>query len=427
MALKIKILERAVSDLEPANDKEYLAWDTDLKGFGIRVKPNGTKTFLIQYRNMRRLTKRVSLGQFGTVTAAEARKEAKKKLAEVALGSDPKTERDEIKAGMSISDLCEAYMAAAESGQVMTRGKPKKASTVAIDHGRVQRHIIPLLGKVALQDLSRSDVQKFMQGVISGKTAADIKTGTRGRARVTGGPGTAAKCVSLLSSMMTYAINHEWIENNPCQGIQKPRDNRRDRYLKAEEYKALGAQLNQVEELELNFVALKAIRALILSGCRKGEILNLRWSEVDFESQCLRFDDTKTGRQIRPVASVFLNILLDLPWRNDSEWVFPSLTNKGPLSDVRKVLLKVCKAAELEGVSAHVFRHSFATVAHELGFSELTIGGLIGHASHSITSRYAHHVDSALLQAANRVGTEISKRLTSIETSKVVPIRVKGQ
>jgi integrase len=290
------------------------------------------------------------------------------------------------------------------------RGRPKKASTLKIDEGRIRRHVKPLLGKKQIVEITRREVERFLHQVTEGATSADVKTGPHGRARIRGGPGTAAKAVSLLSAIYNYALRKQWVETNPCAGVEKPADNRRQRYLTADEYGKLGTGLAQAERFGMNANVLVAIVILAFTGCRKGEILNLKRDEIDVGGHCLRLLDSKSGAQLRPCGRAALNVLAKLTL-DGSEWVFPAGRGDGPLVNLRKPLMAICKVAGLTDVTPHVLRHSYATVAHELGYSELTIAGLLGHRAGSVTARYAHHIDSALASAADRVSDTIAARL----------------
>ena len=160
-----------------------------------------------------------------------------------------------------------------------------------------------------------------------------------------------------------------------------------------------------------NPVAINAYRLLAITGCRRGEIFGLRKSEVDDHRQCFRLGDTKTGRQVRAIGREALELLNAHDSDVESGYVFPATHIDGHLTDA-KLFRSICDDANLSGVSLHTLRHSFASVALELEYSELTIAGLLGHKVHSITSRYAHHVDRALVAAADRVSSLIMARMT---------------
>ena len=420
-----KLTKLTVATLKPVEGKDVFEWDGELRGFGVRVKPSGVKTFIIQYRNERGQTRRYAIGQYGRLTVEDARRVAKIKLGEVEKGKDPSGERKKVRTAKTVKELCEIYYRDAVAGKVLRRGMPKKASTLAIDSGRINRHIIPLIGEKALVDVTRNDVERFMHDVMDGVTAVDEKTGPRGRARVTGGPGTAAKAINLLGAVFNYGIKRGWCAENPCKGIERPADNKKVRHLNSEELAAFGAALREARDQGINRNVLLALEALALTGCRKSEITSIRGREIDTEGHCLRLEDTKTGSQLRPCGGAALDFLKNLSPDGPDEFLFPAARGDGHVINIAKPLAKVCGFAKLKDVTAHVLRHTYATTAHELQYSELTIAGLLGHSAGSVTARYAHHVDKALATAADHVSATIAARMAGMEGAKgeVIPFR----
>ncbi len=406
-----KLTKRLIDTLHPKPGIDFTVWDREISGFGLRIRDSGTKSFIIKYRNAQGRQRKLTLGGYGALTPEMARRIALIEIAKVAQGDDPAQIRQTEKKARTVRELCDVYFEEASRGRVLYRGKAKKPNTLRIDKGRIESHIIPLLGDKAIQNLTRRDVETFMFDVRDGKTAKDIKTGPRGRARVRGGQGTAVKAVKLLSAIFNFAIKHHWAELNPCHGIEKPADGRRERFLNAEEFTRLGNALSQAVKEGVNPAAIHVIKFLALTGCRKGEALSLKVSEVDFSGHCLRFEDTKTGAQMRPCGEAALNHLKDVIRHAGNDWVFPASGGQGHLIDLAKPILKIRESADLLDLTLHVLRHSYATVAHEIGYSELTIAGLLGHAQGSVTSRYAHHVDHVLASAADRVSATIAERM----------------
>ena len=279
-----------------------------------------------------------------------------------------------------------------------------------IDRGRIARHIVPLLGKKPLRDLASADVKRFLEAVTSGKTAATVKTKPRGLARVTGGRTAAVRAVGLLGGMLTYAKEMDYIEHNPAHGVRKPADERRSFRLAPEEYRALAQALEAADCRGEHWQASEAIRLLALTGCRRSEILNLRWSEVDFENSCLRLGDTKTGASLRPLPTSAQTILAS--FRREGDYVFPGVTrNDRPYASVfPKAWRRIVGAA----YSPHGLRHAYASAAHELGLGELTIKALLGHARLGVTSGYVANVDSVLLAAAEGIARHIDGAMTGV-------------
>lgn len=407
---EVRLTKRNLDALKSVDGEDFTVWDAELTGFGVRIKPSGLKSFIIKYRADGRQRK-ATIGKFGPLTVEQARRLAQVELGKVAGGIDPVAEAKLFLNRLSVSEMCDRYLQDAESGKVRFRGKPKKPSTIAVDKGRIERHIKPLLGGICVDDLTRAEVEGFMHDVTAGVTAIDEKTGPHGRAIVRGGVHVGAKSVMLLSAVYRHAIKFGWAEENPCRDVEKPPSGHRDRFISENEYAALGKAIRNAIDKDVSPQMCKATIAMLLTGCRRGEILNLIWREVDPTGRCLRLRDTKTGPQMRPCGKTALDFLEGLGRGKKYDWVFKSTITDGPIREVRKFVDRICGEAELVGVSPHVFRHSYATVAFELGYSELIIAGLLGHRLSSVTSKYAHHVDHVLADAADRVSETIAERL----------------
>jgi integrase len=304
-----------------------------------------------------------------------------------------------------VRQLCQAYLDAAANGLVLgKRGQPKKASTLYVDRGRITRHILPLLGNRPVRELTTPDIARFMRSVATGITAANVKTGFRGRAIVKGGRGTAARTVGLLGGILSFAVTEGVITTNPARGIKRPADQRREVRLSLEQYRALGKGLAIALTDGENPTAILAIKLLALTGCRRGEIERLRWSELDVAGQCLRLNNTKEGRSIRPIGDAVVQLITKLP--RDGEFVLPGRITTRPFAGLSKGWRRIMKQVGFK-LTPHGLRHAFASVAADLGYAEPTIAALLGHATHSVTARYIHHVDAALVAAADSVSRRI--------------------
>ncbi|WP_459455346.1 tyrosine-type recombinase/integrase [Rhizobium sp. No.120] len=407
-----KLTKRKIDALE-ARDKDYFEWDDELSGFGVRVWPSGRKTYVAQYRAGKQ-TRRFKIGIHGPLTVEEARKEAKGVLGDVARGDDPQLDRSTRRKALTVKELCEMYFMAADKGLVFgKRGKPKKSSTLYVDKGRASRHVIPLIGNRLVQELTTADVVKMMRDVTMGKTAVDEKTGKlRGRAVVKGGAGTASQAVTLLSAILTYAVSEGIIPTNPARGIKKPAVGKRTRRLSPKDYRALGKVLEAADD-EL-WQGVVGTKLFLLTGFRLSEIAGLMWSEVDRAGSCFRLDDSKEDASIRPVGTVVFDVLEGVSRQGENPYVLPGpRSEKGYYTALDDALDRLTARAGLEGVTSHTLRHSYASVAGDLGFTEITISALLGHAAGNVTQRYVHHLDSVLIAAADTVSGEVFRMMTT--------------
>lgn len=410
-----KLTKRFVDTVQ-IRDKDYVVWDDELPGFGLRVFASGKRSYVIQYRAAGR-SRRYAIGLHGVWTPETARKEARVQLGKVAQGENPAEERQLDRNAMTVKELAEQYIKAMESRLIMGKGgRPKRPSTVYVNIGQLRGHILPLIGKRRVQDLTKAEVTKMMNDVIAGKTRAVRKTGKkRGVSVLRGGRGTASKCVGLTGSMLTYAISMGIVEHNVAHGIRKPKDQVRDRRLSEDEYRLLGTMLRKAGEDPELAPTVAITRLLALTGCRRGEIISLKWSEVDFENSCLRLADSKEGASTRPVGLPVLEILEERRKAIAGEHVFPGTRGSETFGSFPNQWSRIFGGPELPDFTAHILRHSFASTANDLGFTESTIAALVGHATGSITSKYIHSLDSVLTMAADTVSGYIQGLLAGVK------------
>ena len=235
-----RITKRTVDSLR-STGREYVHWDKELKGFGVRVRATGTKSFVAVYRTGGRNTplRRVTIGAVGKIEADKARDEAKAIIRGAELGEDRAAARARARAEITLGQVCDLYL---EEGC-----DTKKASTIATDRGRIERHIKPLLGKRRIGEIKRPDVEKFLRDVANGKTATDQKTKLRGRAIVAGGKGTATRTVGLLGGIMTFAVARQLRNDNPVHGVKRYPDRKGETFLSAADLGRVGAALADAE------------------------------------------------------------------------------------------------------------------------------------------------------------------------------------
>jgi integrase len=407
MVTRQRVGLREVRNLQP----NQIVWDTGVPGFGARRQRSDAVSYVLFYRNREGRQRWFTIGRHGGPwTPDTAREEAKRLLGEVAHKADPAAEKRSKRNAKTVAELCDLYLADAKAGRLLTRRVQKKPSTLAIDAGRIERHIKPLLGRRTVSEVTRDDVEAFMQDVAGGKTAAKVKSGKkRGLARVRGGRGAANRAVGLLGAIFTYAIRARLRSDNPVHGVMRPPDGKRDRRLTEDEYLRLGSALKAASVTEIWPAAIAAARFLVLTGWRSGEALSLRWDDIDLPRRTAKLRDTKTGVSFRPLSHAACDVLV-ADKEQSSVLAFRATRGSADvvLSSFKKLFKKILKLAELpQDITPHTLRHSFISVAADLGLSEPTIAALVGHQGRSVTSRYIHSADAVLLAAADAVANEI--------------------
>ena len=418
------LTKRALDAAKP-REREYFLWCEGTPGFGVRVYPSGKRIFIVQIRVGRR-QQRHKIGQFGPFTVEQARARAEAIIRDASDGLDPRFQKQQAREGLTVADLCDRYMEAARAGLVTTRfRRPKSPSTVMMDEGRISRHIKPLLGRSPARSVTRAAVQRMADDIAKGKTAGSFSGKPRGRAVVTGGATTAARVVELLGGIYTWAEKRELVPGpNPVRGVEKAKGAPKDRVLTREELKSLGGA---IRDAELPSPAAAACARLIaLTGLRREEAAGLTWREFDGAGSCLRLQDTKTGRSTRPLGGAAIELLAALP--RSSKWLFPNRQGTGS-ADLKKRLAAIFNAAGLPDARAHDLRRTFASIAAEQGYSDATIGELLGHARRGVTSRhYIRRPDAALVAAADRVSAHIAAAMaeTAPPSAEIVDLQRVG-
>jgi integrase len=399
-----KITKRAVDALAPKNGAEAVLWDAEIKGFGVRARTGGGKSYILHYRvgagrsaPLRKLT----IGKHGSPwTPNIARTEAKRLLGLVASGQDPAQLRAEERKALTMAELCDLYLSEGATH--------KKPSTLRADRGRIVHHIKPLLGPKRVDKVSRGDVERMLADVRAGITAAPKpKKGERRPGSIaTGGRGVSGQCVALMSTLLGFAVARGLRPDNPASGVKKPPIRKMERFLSEAEIARLAMALDA--EANRNLYPAAAIKLLLLTGARRSEITGLQWPHVDFERQCLRLPDSKTGAKVVYLNAPALEVLATLPRISTNAHVFPGKREGRPLVGIDKVWFRVRAAAGLQDVRLHDLRHSFASMGVAGGLSLPIIGALLGHKHTATTGRYAHLSADPLRAANDVVGMRIA-------------------
>lgn len=393
-----RITKRAVEAVQ-AGAKDVFVWDSELRGFGLRVKPTGARSYVVQYRNEHGRSKRMTIGSHGRLTAEEARRQARSVLAGVTKGSDPAEDRAEARKAPTVADLVRRYL----DEHLPERGKPR---SIAESRRLADRHILPALGRRKVAEVSRADVSKLHHDLRATPTQAN-------------------RVHSLLRRLLN--LGEKWgmrqDGTNPCRHVERYGETKRDRYLSGEELARLGEVLAASERDATERPAVvAAVRLLILSGCRLSEILTLQWAHVDFAGRCLRLPDSKTGSRIVHLNAPALEVLSGIA-RDGGPWVIAGAKPGRHLVNLEKPWRRIRTKARIADVRLHDLRHSFASVAVGLGEGLPMIGKLLGHTQTQTTARYAHLAVDPVKAANERVGHALSGMMTGGTIAEVVQMK----
>jgi integrase len=404
MAGTKRINKSGVDALKPET-KRFVSWDTEIPGFGVRVYPSGKKVYLLKYRVGGGRSARIRwalIGRHGSLTPDQARDVARRWAAEVADGGDPAGVREEQRKAPTMSALLDKYLAE----HVKIRNKPNTQAQV-ID--LVERVIRPALGRIKVSDVSRTDVARFHSGLSDRPT-------------------TANRALAILSK--AFSLAEVWgfrpENSNPCKRVERFKETSRERFLSAKEFSALGAALIRAESEPLSITgsdgkpkkvranpeAVRAIRLMIFTGMRSGEVRGLRWEHLDLELGVAKLPDSKTGKKVVQLPLPAIQVIREgeCP-KSGKGFVIRGGKNRDPetpLVNLKDTWGAVREVAGLADVRPHDLRHSFASVAAAGGASLPTIGALIGHSEAKTTQRYAHFANDPLRQAADSVAATIA-------------------
>jgi integrase len=394
--MKNRMTKTVVEGVKPG-EKDTWIHDTETRGFCARITPEGQRLYYARYsRNGQRFT--VPIGKHGTITCAKARARAEAIMAEVALGGHPAAARRTAMEALTLSEFADVY----RQNHLKVHLKQSSQDTFEVF---LSAYILPALGGKKLVDITPPDIEKMHAGLKETPVAAN-------------------RAVSLLNSMLTLARRWGHVQGpNPCEGIRRFKEHPRKRYLAPAEVKKLAEVLTVLEKADIiPWQCAALFRLLLLTGARRGELLNLRWPDVDLQNEVLNLADSKTGpKQIRlnRAAAVILGKLQ----RHESEWVFPSPRRKGDhLDDPKRAWETVCGLAKITNCHVHDLRHTHAAFGVSAGLTLPVVGALLGHTQERTTQRYSHLQDDPLKAAANLIGDALSELMEGKAGAQVVEI-----
>lgn len=377
---KAKLTKSIVEALSPDNE---VAWDTVVPGFGARLTGAGRRTYFLKYRTKGGQQRKPKIGDHGPMTCDQARAIAREWYMEAKSGGDPSLERTASRMGETISDLCERYHHEHSAAH-------KKPSSIAEERRMMDKILIPRFGTKKVAEIVRPDIAKLHRSLEKS-------------------PFTANRILALLSHMMTMAmkwgLRPEGV--NPCRGIPKFKEKPKERYLLPEEIDRLFAVLDGVGADDPVIAAL--FRLSVMTGARRGELLNLKWSEVDLRNKRFKLLDSKTGPKIIHLSGPAAAVVQGIQPVHGNPYVFPGRIDGKPLVSVKKAWDNIRKKAGIQDARIHDLRHTFASIGVQNGIPLFDVGKLMGHRSLSTTARYAHLLDKNLTDAVDRIASKIKR------------------
>jgi integrase len=356
----------------------------------VRVRPSGRKTYFVMMRH-KCVMRRFTIGSHGAVTAEAARLKAKQIISDLAIDKNPTAEQEAVRNSVTVRSLGERFI----DEYVPCHLKPSTAG----EYKRcVEIFINPEIGTMKLVSIERTDIAKIHH-------------------QLRHIPYQANRVLGVLSIMFNLAEswNLRPAFTNPCRGVKKYKEKKRERFLSREELGRLGEALRIEEDFAPSAVA--CIRLLLLTGCRLGEIQTLKWSYLDLDT-CLAFlPDSKTGRKTLYLGSVSVKLLRSIPRRQANPYVISGDVEGQHLTDMQKPWRRIRKLAELPNVRIHDLRHTFASSGVALGQGLPIIGKLLGHSQPQTTARYAHLAASPALEVADKISENLADLIEWKEAS----------
>jgi integrase len=377
-----KLTDRLVRSLVPPEKGNRVTYDTDVKGFGVRITAAGAVAFILNYRRRSdALERRYTIGNYPDWGTAAARERAKELKRHVDNGGDPVGEHVAERAAPTVAELCARFL----EEHVAKQRPHTQRDYCAIIHG----DILPALGKLKVVSVDFAHIERLHHKITL-------------RA-----PVLANRVLAVASKMFSLAIRWRMRPDNPCKGVARNQEHHRRRYLTPDEQSRLLAALAKHPSQE----AADAIRLLLLTGARRGEVLNATWDQFDLAAGTWSKPPTTTKQKEHhqvPLAAPARELLARLHKQaNGSPYVFPGRGGKQAKQNLSYSWQVICKAAGITGLRIHDLRHSFASSLISGGSSLPVIGALLGHSQPSTTARYAHLYHDPLRAAVERHGAAV--------------------
>ena len=390
--MAVKLSDKTVREAAAPAKGQRLLFDTEISGFAVRVTKSGAKSFVIDYRLDGRQW-RYTLGRYGTWSVQAARDEAKDIRRQIDRGENPAKERSDHRAAPTVTDLARRYWE--DHGKNLRDAKRNAEMLGGEFHPKDRKRgdVLPAIGHMKVEDVRHSDIYELHRKITK-----------------RGSPIRANRVVALLSKMFSRAVRpYEWITDNPVKGIEKNQEHKRERFLSQKEIVAVSEALAAYPGQG----AANAVRFIMLTGARRSEVMQMKWSEVDWDSGVWTKPATNTKQKTDhriPLSAPALQMLTGLyNQAGDGEpFVFPGRNAGEPIKQLNSVWAFVRERTGLHDVRIHDLRHTFASILVSRGVSLPMIGALLGHTQPQTTQRYAHLFHDPLRDAADQAGAVLT-------------------
>lgn len=378
MGLTKRQIDRASYD--PDGPAQQIIYDDEIPGLGVRLYPSGAKSFVVRYRTASGRSRYLTLGRYGVLTLAQARQKARKALVQAADGQDPARDRQEARAAVTVSEFAETYMD--------RHSKPHKR-TWQEDRRRIDTHIKPAIGSLPLVEVTTGDL-----------SALHAKVAKAGKVE-------ANRVLELFRAMFNKARKWGVVPKgtpNPASDFDRFEERSRDRWVRPSEMPALVKAV----EAEPNVYIRSAVWLLLLTGCRRSEILRAKWADVDRERRELRIPDTKSGgARTVPLTDAALEVLDGIPRQRGNPWIICGAHKGKRLKGFAKAWRRIRKAAGLEDVTIHDIRRTVGSWLATAGVSLHVVGDVLGHRDPTATAIYARIAEEAPRKALAAYSEEL--------------------
>jgi integrase len=384
-----KVTKRTMDALKPDPDHDTFVRDDEIPSYAGRCRSSGKKSFVLQYRTRGGRQRYLTLGKYGSMTPAQARKAAQRYKAAIADGADPASERDKKRHETTIAAAADRYL----TEHVAAHYKP---STAAEARRIVETRIKPKLGTIKITELTRADIKKWHQSM----SATPVE---------------ANRAVAYCSKLLSLAAT-EWQlrTDNPCIGISRFPEKQRAQYLADDDLAAIGKELAAAERenKELpGFILL--VRLLATTGMRLGEVLALHWDNINLADRAIQLRDAKAGDRTVHLGAAAVALLDTI--EDKSGHVVRGLDATQPLSvsTAQNAWRRLRAKAGVPDGRLHDLRHSVGTFAALAGANAFVVRDLLGHKTLAMTGRYVERAADMVRATADAVSNRVARALNA--------------